>query len=96
MRLVWDAEKNDINQRKHKLSFETAALVFHDPLAVSRPDPYPYEERWQTIGLIGRVIIFAVHTAPQLNLFTGEETGRIIRARKATSAERRAYAEGDF
>ena len=26
----WDEEKNLLNQRKHKISFETAAYVFED------------------------------------------------------------------
>ena len=36
-------------------------------LAMSRPDPYPHEERWQTIGLIGSMIIFVVHTYPEFD-----------------------------
>jgi uncharacterized protein (DUF4415 family) len=34
-------------------------------LAVSRRDFYPDEERWQTIGMIGQVIVLVVHTMPQ-------------------------------
>ena len=96
MRWVWNAEKNAINKRKHGLSFETAILVFNDPLSASRRDVYPYEERWQTIGVIGGVVVLVVHTAPEFDTRTGEERGRIISARKATAHERRAYEEGDF
>lgn len=96
MRWVWDAKKNAINQQKHKLSFATASLVFHDPLAVSRRDLYPDEERWQTIGLIGQVLVLVVHTSPVIDSGTGEETGRIISARKATRHERNVYEENDF
>ena len=28
LRFEWDEEKNQINQKKHKISFETAAYVF--------------------------------------------------------------------
>lgn len=52
------------------------------------------EERWQTVGRIGQVVVFVVHTWPEA--IKGEETGRIISARKATAHERRAYEEGEF
>jgi len=93
---IWDEAKNAKNRQKHKLSFETASLVFNDPLAVSRPDVYPYEERWQTIGMIGQLIVLVVHTTPEVDATTGEETGRIVSARKATPYERRGYEENDF
>ena len=96
MRWTWDPNKERGNRRLHGLGFETAALVFDDPLAASRPDPYPHESRWQTIGMIGGVIVFVVHTWPEPDPVTGEEVGRIIGARKATSHERRAYEEGEF
>ena len=92
----WDDEKNKTNKQKHGLSFETARLVFADPLAASRRDPHPEEQRWQTIGLIGPVVILVVHTTAELDLETGEERGRIISARKATKHERNTYEEGDF
>jgi uncharacterized protein len=93
---VWDEEKDRSNQRKHGLSFETARYVFLDPLAVSRLDPFPNEERWQTIGLIGGLTILVVHTWPKFDPVTEEEIGRIISARRATVHERRAYAEETF
>lgn len=96
MNWIWEERKNAINRRRHKLSFETASLVFGDPFAASRLDHYPYEERWQTIGAIGNVVVLVVHTQPVVDKLTGEETGRIISARKATAHERRIYAEGDF
>ena len=40
--------------------------------------------------------VLVVHTWPQPDPDTGEEVGRIISARKATSHERRAYEEGAF
>jgi uncharacterized protein len=97
LRWAWNDEKNRTNKRDHGLSFEAAQYVFADPLAVSRPDPYPHEERWQTIGLIGRMTVFVVHTWPEPDLETDKETiGRIISAREATPFERRAYEEGTF
>ena len=94
MEWVWSAEKNRINRRLHGLSFETARLVFDDPLAATRPDPHPDDDRWQTVGRIGQVALFVVHTFPETT--AGQHTGRIISARKATAHERKAYEEGGF
>ncbi|MCK6454254.1 MAG: BrnT family toxin [Alphaproteobacteria bacterium] len=96
MRWIWDADKSRSNKRKHGLSFGTAQLVFDDPLALSRADPSYEEERWQTIGMIGGVLVFVVHTSPRLDTETGDGIGRIISARKATPHERKAYEEGQF
>ena len=70
--------------------------MFEEPLAASRPDPHPEEARWTTIGRIDGVTILVVHTWPKAEPKTGEEVGRIISARKATSHERKAYEEGAF
>lgn len=96
MRWEWDDEKSGKNKRKHSLSFEAAQYVFSDPLALTQVDSYPEEERYQTVGLVGRQIVFVVHTWPKVVRETNEETGRIISARKATAHERRAYEEGTF
>lgn len=65
MRWTWDDEKNRINKRDHKVSFEIAEHVFGDPLAITLPDPYPEEERWRTIGMPSvriDVVLLVVHT----------------------------------
>jgi uncharacterized DUF497 family protein len=99
LRWTWDPEKNRVNRRDHKVSFEIAERVFGDPLAITLPDPYPNEQRWRTIGKPSTqvdVILFVVHTWPAEN-DGSEEVGRIIiSARKATRYERRAYEEGTF
>jgi uncharacterized protein len=90
MRYTWDENKNRRNIAKHKISFETAKLVFDDPFAFSLQDRIvDGEERWQTMGLIGGVVVVLVAYT-----FIGEENEEIIRiisARKATSHERRQY-----
>lgn len=96
MRWTWDPDKDRRNRRIHGISFDTAQLVFDDPLAISRPDRHATEERWQTVGLIGHVIVLVVHTWPERDPDTGEDVGRIISARKATRHEREAYEKGDF
>lgn len=95
MRWTWSPDKAAANRRKHGLSFETAVLVFDDPLQASKPDPHPDGDRWHTIGLVGSVLLLVVHTWPEAS-DDGERVGRIISARKATVKERRAYEEGNF
>ena len=92
MRFVWDQDKNRRNLAKHKISFDTARLVFEDPLAVSRLERIvDGEERWQTMGLIGAVLVVLVaHTYHEDE---GDAVMRIISARKATSRERRQYEQ---
>ncbi len=91
----WDPAKSKGNSQKHGISFETALLIFNDPLALTVQDPYAGEERLRTIGRIVNIII-VIHTAPEFEPETGEVVGRIISARKATKHERRAYEEGEF
>jgi len=89
MRIEWDEVKNRHNLRKHRVSFETAKLVFDDLYARSIQDRVVYgEERWKTVGMIKGLIVVVAHTYRQ----EGEvEVIRIISARKATAVERRAY-----
>jgi len=89
MRFAWDEVKNRRNLGKHKISFETAKLVFDDVLALNLQDRVVEgEERWQILGMIKGVVVVVAYTYRE----EGEDlVTRIISARKATSAERRAY-----
>jgi uncharacterized DUF497 family protein len=82
--------KAKANLRKHGISFEAAATVFLDPLALtfSDPDHSLAEEREITIGNTGvqRVVLVS-------HCQRGNRT-RIISARKATKNERKQYEEG--
>ena len=92
MRFIWDEHKNRRNLLKHKVSFETAALVFNDPHAVSVQDRLVEgEDRWQTLGLIAGVVVLLV--AHSIEFEGDEEIIRIISARKATPREREIYAQ---
>ena len=93
MKVVWDESKNQINQSKHRLSFEVAQLVFDDPLHVSRQERIEGgEQRWQTIGLVhGLVLLLVAHSVIEAD---GHETIRIISARKADKIEWRIYEQG--
>ena len=85
---VWDTEKNEMNKRKHHISFELAIRVFNDPLLLTKADlnhSLQDETRWNNLGLLnGNIILFVVHT---------EQNGltRIISARKATKKEVKDY-----
>lgn len=93
MRIIWDSAKDRANQAKHGLSFELARLAFDDPFQVSFQDRHVEgEERWQTLGKVQDVFLLLVaHTYTDDD---GEETVRLISARKATKTERRRYEQG--
>ena len=90
MHWTWDSEKDTINQSKHGFGFETAQSVFNDPFAIYLEDPYPLEERWRTTGFVKGNLVTVIHTWPG----SGELSGRIISARRASARERRLYEEG--
>ena len=91
MNWTWDPNKNESNKLKHRISFEFAERVFEDPLYFTDNDPYPYEERYQAIGVVEGNLILVVHTLTSGEAETDSETGRIISARKPTPHERAAY-----
>ena len=92
MQILWDRNKDRSNRAKHKVSFEVASLVFEDPFHLSILERIQNgEERWQTLGMIGSVLVLLVaHTLVEQE---GEEVVRIISARKATRKERQWYEE---
>lgn len=86
----WDEAKNQANQRKHGIDFATASFVFDDPNAVSAQDRFENgESRWQTLGLVGGVMVLLV--AHTLRLEDEHEVIRIISARRASPSERKRY-----
>src|ERR1700733_14400457 len=92
MRFEWDEAKNQRNLLKHNVRFETAALVFDDPYALTeRDESSKEEERWITFGAINQgPILVVVHTYFEEK---GEDVTRIISARAAESRERKTYEE---
>ena len=87
----WDENKAASNLRKHGISFESAARVFLDPLAIREQDQIvDDEERWQIIGTYDTFkLVVVAHTTRDNQ--DGEEFIRIISARKAERRERRRY-----
>ncbi|HUI40834.1 MAG TPA: BrnT family toxin [Terriglobia bacterium] len=95
MQFTWDERKNRSNKSKHGVPFEAAILVFDDPYHLSRPDrDVGGELRWHTLGTVpGMHVLLVAHTLSEPGE-DGEETIRMISARKATPRERSAYAQG--
>jgi len=90
MRFEWDPTKAAANLKKHGVTFQEAATVFGDPLAVTFQDPDHSmdEERQITFGqsLQERFIVVS-HTKRKDRL-------RIINARLMDRKERVIYEEG--
>ena len=96
IRWEWDDDKNEENWRKHRISFEVARFLFQDPLVTSRPDTFPTEQRWRTIGEIQNVVIIVIHTKPEPDYIRGRSGRSLISARRAERRERNAYEAGEF
>lgn len=89
MRFTWHDKKARSNAKKHGVSFDEAATVFADPLAIVVEDAV-HEERSILIGLSTKHrVLFTVFVE------FSDDVVRIISARRATSYERKKYEEGD-
>ncbi len=88
---VWDEDKNRINKRKHKISFEGAKSVFYDEYArmIYDPEHSGDEDRFIILGMSDRLRILVV-----CHCF--RESGQVIRiisARKVIKNEEKQYYE---
>ena len=93
MKFEWSDEKNELNIKKHHISFEEAKEIFLDPMHISKLDHrFGYvEERWITLGntTVDKILVVE-------NMFfdeDGKEIIRIISARKANQKERIFYEQ---
>ncbi len=89
MRFEWDPKKDEINRKKHGISFEEAKTVFYDEYAIlfDDPDHSEEEDRFLILGFSQRENLCIVS-----HCYRGEdEIIRIISARKATKAETAYY-----
>ncbi len=93
LKFKWDVSKNISNQKKHNISFEEAKTVFIDELARLIPDPdsSKSEERFILMGLSSQSKLLTVCHCER-----GENTIRIISARKADKRERKQYEGGNY
>jgi len=84
-----DPAKAKSNLAKHGISFSDVEPAFYYEFALSMPDPFSIaEERFVLVGrdAVSRVLTIAY-------TYKGEHF-RVISARPATKAERRAYEKG--
>lgn len=91
IKFEWDENKNDINKKKHKISFEEAKTVFYDTeaLLIDDPEHSQEEERFIILGLSKKANLLVV-----CHCYRASETViRIISARKATKNETKQYYE---
>ena len=90
MEFEWDPKKATANVQKHDVTFQEAATVFGDPLAITFEDPdhSTEENRFITFGLsLRKRLIVVSHTE-------GVDRTRIISARLMDRKERKIYEEG--
>lgn len=91
MEYDWDQEKAQTNLKKHGISFQEAASVFGDPLALTFNDPDHSigERRLLTFGVtkMGKLVIVS-HTERYNSVL------RIISARPMNKYERKTYENG--
>ena len=81
----WDDEKNEINKKKHKITFEFAAKVFLDENLIIEYDELhsDAEDRIKAIGRVGKILT-VIYTE------RGEKY-RLISARRANKNEEAEY-----
>ena len=97
----WEERKNRLNRTGHGISFEMAALVFEDErclVGLDRTDETG-EQRWPAIGAAriepdSAVVLLVVHVYREE--IDGEETIRIISARRAEKNDIRRYQEQEM
>ena len=87
LKFVWDAEKAEINRKKHKVKFENAALVFLDEYRIEDYDEShsDFEDRIKIVGKVEKILV-VIYTER-------DDRNRIISARQATKFEREEYYE---
>lgn len=88
----WDENKNEINKKKHGISFEEASTVFFDESAILFNDPEhsEKEERFLLLGMSETANICVV-----CHCYRESDTViRLISARKATKKEAERYVRG--
>nr|DAJ34937.1 MAG TPA: ribonuclease toxin [Caudoviricetes sp.] len=91
LKFEWDENKNEINKKKHKISFDEAKTVFYDDnaLLIDDPEHSEQEERFIILGTSKKANLLVV-----CHCYRHSETViRIISARKATKTETNQYFE---
>ena len=86
----WDKQKNDVNQKKHGVSFAEAKTAFTDPFArlIADPDHSCDEDRFILLGASIQSRLLVVCHCMRM-----DDAIRIISARKAVKPERDIYED---
>jgi hypothetical protein len=85
MQFDWDENKNEINKRKHNISFEEASTVFTDDDSLEQGAIIRGEKRIIRVGKTAtKLILMVVYTLRKAVI-------RIISARQAGRSERNTY-----
>ena len=90
MQFEWDPDKDQVNQRKHGLSFSEATELFcegNDYLEIYDGEHSNDEDRFIAIGLIQAGVVVVVFTE------RSDDAIRIVSARRATRKETRLLQE---
>ena len=89
IKFEWDGNKNNINKKKHGISFEEARTAFYDDNGLMIPDPEhsENEERFILLGASNKANLLVVCHCYRFS----ETVIRIISARKANKNEERQY-----
>ncbi|MBO4460019.1 MAG: BrnT family toxin [Clostridiales bacterium] len=85
---TWDDKKDEINQKKHGVSFEEAKTVFYDEDALVEFDEShsDREERFRILGYSNKGnLLLVVHCVRESSII------RIISSRKASNTEKQNY-----
>ncbi len=89
MKVEFDSAKAATNLKKHGVAFDAASTALLDPLALVIEDPDAIgEQRWLLVGISDFGLLIVCYT------LRGDETIRLISARKATTKEKKYYAQG--
>jgi uncharacterized protein len=82
MRFEWDPEKNRTNQHKHGIDFEDVKRLFEQPVIEKAVERHG-ETRVEAFGYLQGLPVLVIYT------MRGENTYRLISARRASSSEER-------
>ena len=77
---IWDEDKYQEVQRKHRVQFYEVVAAWDDPHGYETPDPQGHEDRWMWIGKTpsGRIlsVICSDEDAPLQRLITAFDAGQ--------------------
>ena len=92
MKFEWNPDKNEVNIKKHGVSFEEAETVFEDEMAVTiyDDDHSDEEDRFKIIGMSRKLRELTVCHCYR----NGDNVTRIISARRVTKSESKLYERG--